>query len=133
MTKNLKTVPCTVEMAEGPVTHWVDRSLCLLEARPGCPFCPHRQFVVRFQLRSADHLVACPIWRSEKSRLAKEDPMDYQTVQRETCFHLKPYAFCQDCPNSDPSASPRVTTKWVEMEERQRRIDLELDEEERNG
>ena len=129
----LKSVPCTIEAADGPVVHWVCRSLCLLEARPGCSTCPHSQFVVRFQLRSADHLVACPIWRSERSRQLNEDPMDYQTVQRETCFHLKPYVFCERCPNSDPSADPRTTQRWVEMEERQRRIELELDEEDRNG
>ena len=129
----LKTVPCITETEDGTVVHWVNRTLCLLEVRPGCPVCPHRQFVVRFQLRSADHLVACPIWRSEKSRQLKEDPMDYQTVQRETCFHLKPYAFCDSCPNSDPSADPRTTRQWVELEERQRRIGLELDEEERDG
>lgn len=127
------TVPCLTESSEGLVVHWVSRVLCLLETRPGCPTCPRRQFTIRFQLRSADHLVACPIWNSENSRLRKEDPIDYQTVQRETCFHLKPYAFCQNCPNSDPSADPRVTRRWVEMEERQRRIELELDEEERDG
>jgi hypothetical protein len=59
--------------------------------------------------------------------------MDYQTVQRETCFHLRPYAFCDSCPNSDPSADPRTIRQWVELEERQRRIGLELDEEERDG
>jgi hypothetical protein len=129
----LRTVPCVVESSDGPVTHWVSRVLCLLEARPGCQMCPHRQFTVRFQLRSADHLVACPIWNSEKSRLLKEEPIDYQAVRRETCFHLKPYVFCQSCPNSNPSEDPRTYRRWVETEERQRRIELELDEEERNG
>jgi len=129
----LKTVPCVTESSDGPVVHWVDRFLCLLETRENCPICPHRQFVVRFQLRAADHLVACPIWRSEKSRELKEDPMDYQTVQRETCFNLKPYLFCQHCPNSDPSADPKITRRWVETEERQKKIELMLDEEERDG
>ena len=133
MPKDNKTVHCIQHTPEGPISHWVDRTVCLLEMREGCPTCPHSRFVVRFQLRVVDQLVACPRWGSEGEERDRKDPVDYVTVQRDTCIRQRPYTFCQRCPNSSPSEEPRVERRWFEMEERQRRIELELDEEERDG
>lgn len=133
MSKDGKTVHCVTQSPDGPVEQWVHRTLCLVEAREECPTCPHRQFSVRFRLRVADQLVACPRWRSEEERQQGKDPVDYVTVQRDTCTRLRPFPFCEKCPNSNPAESPRSERRWVQEEARRRRIELELDEEERSG
>lgn len=133
MSKDGRYVLCTANTPEDIVPQMVDRTLCLLETREGCATCPRARFSVRFQLRVLDQMVACPIWASEEDRKNRQDPMDYQGVQRDTCFRLQPYPHCPDCPNSKPAENPRTERKWFELEERNRRIERELDEEERDG
>ena len=123
---------CTSGTADCPTPHMVERTLCLLGARENCGTCPHSRFVVRFQLRVADQVVACPVWASEEDRKKRQDPVDYQAVQRDTCVRVKPYPFCEECPNGKAGAPARTTRKWFELEERQKRIERELDEEERD-
>ncbi len=118
---------------EGLVPHVVSRSLCLMETRPGCSTCPNSRFVLRFQLRVADQTVACPRWASEEDRKNGQETLDYVSVQRDTCIRLKPFSFCELCPNSNPAREAMVERKWVEIEARRLRIERELDEEERDG
>ncbi len=133
--KDGKFVRCTEHDTEGEglVPHVVSRALCLMETRPGCSTCPNSRFVLRFQLRVADQVVACPRWASEEDQKNGEDALDYVAVQRDTCIRLKPFSFCSVCPNSDPAKEPMVERKWVELEARRRRIERELDEEEMDG
>ena len=123
-----KSVLCVSEESE----HWIDRTLCLSGTRkPECPTCPHSRFVVRFRLRVFDQVVACPRWESEEDRKNRKDPLDYVPIQRDICVNEKPFLQCDGCPNGDLSEAPRDGHGWFQEQERKRRIDLELDEEER--
>jgi len=134
MSKDGKYVICTSD-PEGQgveVTHSVSRALCLLGTRPGCGTCANSQFDLLFQIRVADQVVACPRWRDKEDQENKRDPLDYVAVQRDTCIRFKPFDFCEACPNSKPGALPQTAPKWFEEQERARRIELELDQEERD-
>lgn len=131
MVRDGKFVLCENNVTEeGQVPHVVDRALCLMETRPGCGTCPHSKFVLRFQLRVADQMVACPSWATDDDRKNRRDTLDYLPVQRDTCIREKPFPFCAECPNSNPANEPKTERKWFELEERRRRIERELDEEE---
>lgn len=132
MSSDGKTVLCE-SYGIWPVAHTVSRALCAMNARPECGGCPNGKFVVRVQLRVVDQVVACPQWVSETERGERQDPSHYIGVRRETCLKAKPYPFCLDCPNGRAENLPRLHPKWFEEEERQRRIELQLDEEERDG
>jgi hypothetical protein len=127
MSRDGKVVVCT----DPDSPHTVDRIVCLLGGRPGCGTCPNRNFTIRFHLRVVDQPVACPRWASEEERLARNDPIDYVPVPRGICLTQKPFLQCGDCPNSRAGEAARKDPKWWEKEERARKIELELDEEER--
>lgn len=124
-----KTVLC-IDDPEKP--HTVDRTLCLLGVRPSCPGCPNRVFKVRFQLKVVDQEVACPRWASEEERKERKEPVSYVMVARGSCL-TKPYLQCESCPNSQASQPPRSQVRWWELEEKAKRLELDLDEEEKDA
>jgi ferredoxin len=103
-----------------------------MKLREACGTCKNSMVAIRFQLRVVDQLVACPRWRNEEERKERKDPLDYVQVQRDTCVRVKPFPHCVSCPNSNPSKSPQTQAKWFELEERRKRIERELDEEEQD-
>lgn len=127
MSRNGKTVTCT----DPETPHSVDRLICLAKTRPNCQGCPNSHFTIRFQARVGDQQVACPRWRSEEERIERKDPLDYVTVSRGLCLSVHPFPQCDGCPNGQADQPPRIYAKWWEVEERARKIELELDEEER--
>lgn len=131
--KDGMTVICLGDRDEEgvPLERSVNRIFCLLETKAQCPTCPKSQFKARFQLRVVDQIVACPKWETEADRLLRRDPLGYVMTSRSVCLSEKPFTHCPDCHNGSPRAAPRTQIGWVEEEERQRRIELELDEEER--
>jgi hypothetical protein len=127
-----KYVLCVVDATDGGTTkHTMSRSVCLTKPRPECGSCPNQTFKLRFQLRVADQVVLCPQWNSEAAQKERRDPEMYVPTQRGVCLNEKRFSFCASCPNSRASEPPRDQDKWFEHEERARRIELELDEEER--
>jgi|SRR3954469_11839057 hypothetical protein len=127
MAQNGKTVTCT----DPEAPHSVDRASCLAKKKPECAACPNSHFTIRFQSRIGDQQVACPRWRLEEDRLARREPTDYVSVPRSMCLTLRPFDQCIGCVNGQASEPPRIYSKWWEAEERARKIELELDEEER--
>lgn len=123
-----KTVTC---IGDPETPHEVDRTLCILGSRPGCYGCPNRLFTVRFQVRAVDHVVACPRWLSEKERLDRKEPVNYESVPRIVCLTQRPFRQCEDCPNSKASEAPRIQPRWWEYEEKKRLLELALDEEDK--
>lgn len=132
MSKDGKIVACehVPSMLEG-IPAEVSRTTCLLKAKEQCGTCPNSRVVLRFQLRVVDQVVACPRWESEEDRRERRDPLDYVEVRRDTCIRVKPFDHCDSCPNSSAGELPRIHARWFEEEERRRRIERELDEEER--
>lgn len=123
-----KMVVCT----DPEQPHTVDRLICLLGTRAKCQGCPNRVFTVRFQLKVTDQTVACPRWASEEERKERNDPVSYVMVPRGSCL-THPFLQCESCPNGQASERPRSQQRWWELEEKARRLELELDEEERDG
>ncbi len=125
-----KYVLCRSGAGDGEeVYQEVERIICLLELRPGCPTCPHAQFEALFPTGVGLQTVACPRWENEDAQLKRRDPVGYVLTSRTTCLVDKPFTFCVECPNGKPEQLPRTALKWFETEERQRKIELELDEE----
>ncbi len=122
-----KTVVCI----DPDQPHTVDRIVCLFGTRPSCSGCPNRVFKVRFQLKVVDQTVACPRWASEEERKERKEPVGYVMVSRGSCL-IRPYLQCESCPNSQASERPRSQVRWWELEERARKLELELDEEEKD-
>ncbi len=123
---NGKVVVCT----DPDQPHTVERTICLLGSRAACIGCPNRVFKVRFQLKVVDQTVACPRWVSEEERKERKEPVDYVMVPRGLCL-TKPYFQCETCPNSLTSERPRSQPRWWEIEEKIKRLERDLDEEER--
>lgn len=128
-----KYVQCMSGLEEGDAPHTVHRAVCLMGLREHCGACPNGQFALRFRLREPDEVVLCPRWASEEDRGRKQDPQGYEPVYRTTCLNSRPFPFCSECPNSLASNKGMKEPKWFELEERRKRIEKELDEEERNG
>jgi hypothetical protein len=122
-----KTVICPSD-PESP--HSVNRVLCVLGARSACSTCPNRIFKLRFQFRIVDQTTACPRWASEEVRKERKDPLGYVMLSRGECLQ-RPYLQCEDCPNSDPVQYPRSQIRWWEAEEKARKLQLALDEEDK--
>lgn len=120
----------TVVCPDPESPHSVNRVLCLLGTKQACGTCPHQVFKLRFQLRIVDQNTACPRWTSEEERKERKDPTEYVMVSRGGCLQ-RPYLQCEGCPNSDPAQYPRSQPRWWELEERARKLELELDEEAR--
>ena len=132
MSKNGKYVTCMAGTPDWPGAQEVSRVICAQEGRgEACRSCPRGSFKLRFPIQIGLQNVACPRWASEREREQKDDPVDYVAVRRDTCLNEKPFLFCSSCPNGKASEVPRTLPKWFEREEHQRRIELALDEEER--
>ena len=115
MLANGKLVICTSEVDEEgyPISQTVDRVVCLLGMRAGCPTCQNSQVEVLFQIRPSDQVVACPQWDNETERVKeKSDPTSYSLVRREVCLTQKPFPFCCECPNSRATEMPQSLPKW---------------------
>jgi hypothetical protein len=126
---NRRFVHCTCGLDGEKVDQYVERTLCILETRPGCSNCPNSQLEVLFQIRIGDQVVACPRWKSESDRREQLPALGYAFVPRVLCLTEKPFPFCPSCPNSKPSELPRAEVGWREEEEHRKKIELELDEE----
>lgn len=124
-----KSVLCN---SDPEASETVNRVLCLLGARPGCGICPNKGFNIRFQFRIVDQAVMCPRWASEEQRLARADTVEYVAVSRTTCLGEKPFLQCVDCPNGVATERPRTVDKWWDLEQKARRLELDLDDEEKD-
>ena len=80
-----------------------------------CGTCEHSRFVLRFQARIGDQVVACPRWKSLDDKLDRKKPF-YVHQRREICLTQRPFDYCSSCQNQRPQNPPENKEGWWEEE-----------------